>query len=296
MFKAEQFLSDHRIDYTTTGKHARAGWVQIKCPFCSGHSGWHGGINIEGGFYNCWRCGYHWLPKVVEALLDVPIDSAKQLILKYSNKEGQGYRVRKKSQIRPDKLDLPAVFPYITDTHRNYLSDRNFDVDHLQRMWRIKSTGYTGFYKHRIFIPVFFEWAMVSFQCLSPYRNPPYLGCKEEGEIIPHKHLVYGFDYSAEKGKCVLVEGVTDVWRLGAGAVACFGTGWTQEQIDLVCNNFDEVTVLLDADVPWKDKNKLAQNLMAHGVSKVDVIELKEGDPGDLTLEQSQQLMRDLGF
>jgi hypothetical protein len=28
----------------------------------------------------------------------------------------------------------------------------------------------------------------------------------------------------------------------------------------------------------------------------VDVIELKEGDPGNLTLEQSQELMNDLGF
>jgi hypothetical protein len=296
MFKAEQFLSDHHIDYTTTGKHARAGWVQIRCPACSGHAGWHGGINVEGSFYNCWRCGYHWMPKIISILLNVSIPQAKQLISRYSTKEGQRYRARKKDQIRPNELDSPPLLPHMADSHKDYLSARNFNPDHLQRVWGIKSTGYTGFYKHRIFIPVCFEWNVVSFQCLSPHRNPPYLGCSEQKEIIPHKHLVYGFDYAVEKAKCVLVEGVTDVWRLGAGAVACFGTGWTQEQIDLVCNNFDEVTVLLDADVPWKDKNKLAQNLIAHGVPKVDVIELKEGDPGDLTLEQSQELMNDLGF
>jgi DNA primase len=176
------------------------------------------------------------------------------------------------------------------------LERRRFNVEHLQRVWGIQSTTYAGFYKHRIFIPVTFEWQTVSFQCLAPTRNPPYLGCKEEKEIIPHKHLVYGFDYAVEKRKCVLVEGVTDVWRLGAGAVGCFGTGWTQEQVNLICNNFDKVIVLLDAEVPQKDKNKLAQNILAHGVWAVDIIDLKKGDPADLSAEQAAEMMADFGF
>lgn len=184
----------------------------------------------------------------------------------------------------------------MTDVHKDYLSARNFDPEHLKRVWQIQSTGYTGFYKHRIFIPVLFEWTTVSFQCLSPYRNPPYLGCKEEKEIIPHKHLVYGFDYAVEKSKCVLVEGVTDVWRLGAGAVACFGTGWTKEQVSLICNNFEQVTVLLDADVSSDSEKKLGDNLLAHGVPSVEVVELASGDPAELTSEQSKELMGELGF
>jgi len=296
MFKAEQFLSDHHIDYTTTGKHARAGWVQIKCPFCSGHSGWHGGFNVEGGFYNCWRCKYHWLPKVISTLLNIPTGQAKGVISKYSIKEGQRYRKGKRDQIRPNKLDSPPLFPYITDVQRNYLEGRKFNADHLQRVWEIQSTTYTGFYKHRIFIPINFEGSPVSFQCLSPYRNPPYLGCEEEKEIIPHKHLVYGFDYAVEKRRCVLVEGVTDVWRLGPGAVACFGTGWTREQVLLITNNFDKVIVLLDSEVPKKDKDRLAHNILAHGCWSVDVVQLVKGDPGDLSDAQAKEMMVDFGF
>lgn len=296
MFKAEQFLSDHHIDYTTSGKHARAGWVQIKCPYCSGNPGWHGGINIEGGYYNCYRCGYHWLPKVIATLLNVPIGQVRGLISKYFTGEGQRYRKREESQIRPNKLEMPLTLPHITDVHRNYLNARGFDTDQLQRVWGIQSTGYTGMYKHRIFIPVNFEWNTVSFQCLAPTRNPPYMACEEEKEIIPHKHLVYGFDYAVDKGKCVLVEGVTDVWRLGAGAVALFGKGWTQEQVNLICNNFDKVTVMLDADAPKSDSNKLAHNISAHGCWAVDIIELEQGDPGALPPERASKLMKDLGF
>jgi DNA primase len=163
-------------------------------------------------------------------------------------------------------------------------------------MWGIQSTGLTGFYKHRIFIPVLFEWGVVSFQTLAPSHSPPYLGCEEKKEIIPHKHLVYGFDYAVEKGRCVLVEGVTDVWRLGAGAVATFGKVWTQEQVNLICNNFDKVFVMLDSDVPKGDSKKLAQNISAHGCWSVDIIGLEEGDPGDLSPEKAQEIMKDMGF
>jgi DNA primase len=153
-------------------------------------------------------------------------------------------------------------------------------------------------YKHRIFIPITFEWGVVSFQTLSPYResNIPYLACEEEKEIIPHKHIVYGFDYAVEKRRCVLVEGVTDVWRLGPGAVATFGKKWTQEQINFICNNFDKVTVMMDADVPKHESKKLAQAISAHGVWSVDIITLAEGDPAKLTPRRAREIMGILGF
>lgn len=295
MFKAEQFLSDHHIDYTTTGKHARAGWVQIRCPVCSGNPGWHGGINIEHGFFNCWRHGSTWLPKIVSILLDIPISEAKRVIYKYSTPEGRR-AYRKPQHIRPDRLKTPDLQP-LTPVHARYLEqERGFDPEQLKRLWGIQSTGLHGYYKHRIFIPVLFEWGVVSYQCMSPTGFPPYLGCKEVEEIIPHKHLLYGFDYAVEKRKCVVVEGVTDVWRLGPGAVATFGEKWTKEQLTLLCNNFERVTVMLDSDVPRDRKKKLADNILAHGVPLVDNIDLLTGDPGDLLPDQAQGVMLDLGF
>jgi hypothetical protein len=267
MFKAEQLLIDNQIDYATEGdhKHARPGWVQIKCPFCSGNPGWHGGINIERGYYNCYRCGSHWLPKVIQTLLRISIPEAKALIRGYT----VGGRVvrRRIERIKPETLDAPKTQP-LTFQHKEYLRGRGFNPDKIERMWGISSTEYHGYYKYRIFIPILFE----------------------------HKHLVYGFDYAVEKRRCVVVEGVTDVWRLGAGAVATFGKVWTQEQVTLICNNFDKVFVMLDSDVPKKDSKKLAHNISAHGCWSVDIIGLEEGDPGDLSPEEAKEVMGDLGF
>ena len=190
MFKAEEFFSDHQIEINTSGKHSRRGWVQIRCPFCSGHLGWHGGVNIKGGFFNCWRCGYHWLPKVISKLMRIQIPEAIRLIKQYSIGGGRESQKQIK-RIRPKELKTPTDLRSLNDAHRRYLKLRRFDADQIINLWGLKSTGFHGMYKHRIFIPVFFEWGMVSYQCLSPGVSPPYLACADENEIIPHKHIIY---------------------------------------------------------------------------------------------------------
>ncbi len=179
----------------------------------------------------------------------------------------------------------------LTHTHYKYLDWRGFDPDKLRQQWGIKSTGFHGMYKHRIFIPVFFEWGLVSFQCLSPGHSPPYLACEEENEVIPHKHIVYGFDFAVERRRCVVVEGVTDVWRLGPGAVGLFGQKYTSHQVQLLANNFDKITIMLDSDVV--DPEKLTQSLSLLGVA-TDTIYLKKGDPGALSKDKARAIMKDL--
>jgi hypothetical protein len=178
------------------------------------------------------------------------------------------------------------------------LRGRGFDPERLKRLWGISSTGYTGYYAHRIFAPIVFGWQEVSFTCRSPIKQvrPRYLSCGEEAEVIPHKHIVYGFDYAVEKRICVVVEGATDVWRLGPGAVALFGQDWTPEQVLLLANNFDKAVVMLDASVSAHVKGKLANGLYAHGMWSVDVVDLAAGDPGDLSDEEAAEIMGDLGF
>jgi hypothetical protein len=205
---------------------------------------------------------------------------------------------RKAERHAPDHLQLPRNLQTISSVHQSYLRSRGFIPEELARVWGLQSTSPSGFYKHRIFIPVRFEGHTVSFQTLSPYEgvSPKYLGCSDEREIIPHKHMLYGFDYAVEKNRCVVVEGVTDVWRLGPGAVALFGVKWTQEQVVMICNNFDRVTVMLDADVPKAQVNRLVQTISAHGCWSVDSVELERGDPGSLSPRQAREIMKDMGF
>ena len=84
MFDAEQFCMDHDIDFAVGGKHYRKGWVNINCCFCTGNPGYHGGFNLRYGYYNCHRCGAHWLPKVLKELANTTFSNAQKLVYKYS--------------------------------------------------------------------------------------------------------------------------------------------------------------------------------------------------------------------
>jgi len=54
----------------------------------------------------------------------------------------------------------------------------------------------------------------------------------------------------------IIVEGITDVWRLGDGAVATFTKNFTREQILLLKKkNIKEAFVFYDSDAVGQSKN-----------------------------------------
>jgi hypothetical protein len=135
----------------------------------------------------------------------------------------------------------------------------------------------------------------MSYQCRAvlPAQSPPYLACAEKDEVLHHKHLLYGFDAAVVKGQCVVVEGVTDVWRLGAGAVATFGKKYTAEQVVMIANNFEKVFRLFDADA--NEDDQLEWDLVGAGCD-VETIHLYRGDPGQLKDYEAAGLMYEMGF
>ena len=296
MFDAHKSCTTHRIESTDQGKHSRPGWLQIQCPFCSGHSGWHGGFNIAGGYYNCWRCGPHWMPRVVSRLLNIPINVAFETVRQFSTLETFKSQKEPAAFHRPHTITLPLGTTYVTDIHKQYLRNiRHFDnYQKIIRNWALRSTGNVGLYKHRILAPIYFEHQLVSYQCRAVHldQSPPYMACAEKDEVLHHKHLVYGFDAAVPKGQCVVVEGITDVWRLGAGAVATFGKKYTKQQILMIANNFEKVYVMLDADV---DTDELEWDL-SDCACDFETIDLSHGDPGALADYQAAGLMNELGF
>ena len=87
---AKRLCHDFNIPFTENGKHSRKGWVNINCPLCSGNPGKHGGLNSGDpkfkGLYHCWRCGWHWAPKVLSVLLKTDLPKAKKILDKNSNR------------------------------------------------------------------------------------------------------------------------------------------------------------------------------------------------------------------
>ncbi len=95
--------------------------------------------------------------------------------------------------------------------------------------------------------------------------------------------ILYNFDRARHMPYIVLVEGVTDVWRLGDVGVAAFGKDISAEQISLLMEasgGQKPVVVLLDGGedrAAWQALSRLRQQ-----GSPVVSVDLPEGlDPAD---------------
>ena len=297
MFDAARFLTDHVIDNTTEGNHARPGWVQIHCPFCPGGDGnYHLGLNLLSGEYgNCWRCGGHSMPSIIQALLHVPHGKAVEIFKQYS-----GRSVIRRPGNKPifaKSVLLPIGAGPMTERHRRYLDSRGLDPEYLERTFGLRGTGPVGDYRLRIVAPVYLNGKLISYtgRDITGQSKQRWKGCAKENEVYPHKQSLYAIDL-AKGDRCVVVEGPSDVWRLGPGAVGAFGINMRPEQLRLLSDRFKTVFFCFDAEAfAQKQGEKMVGVLTAAG-AKCNIIRLEDGDPGGLTQAEADNLMREIGL
>jgi DNA primase len=177
--------------------------------------------------------------------------------------------------------------------HKQYLINRNFDPDKLEKTWDLRGAGYTGDYKFRIIAPIIFKNKIVSFQGrdITGQSTLKYKTCKTSEEAIHHKHILYGID-KVKNRQAVIVEGITDVWRLGEGAVSTFGISYTEKQVLFISKYLDRAFILFDNEPTAQQKaKKLAIHLTSVGV-KAEVVNIESNDPAELKQEDADYLMK----
>jgi len=287
------FLQAHNIEHVSEGhKHARPGWVQISCPFCIGNPGYHLGYNLEGGFFNCWRCGFKQGYQVVLALLDGNKSAAKRVLQDYAGRPIGRSRIRR---AHSRTLALPHGLQPLTSRAKKYLATRRYDPDMLEAVWHLQSTANYGDLSYRIFIPVYLYGHVVTWQCRATNENDSlkYITQSADKEIESVRDIVYGLDQCVSK-TCAIVEGVTDVWRLGPGAVAVFGIKYRPSQVALLTEHFDHFHILFDSDPQAKiQANQLGTELSVLG-GKVKVWDMDEGDPGVMLQREADEFMQQI--
>lgn len=289
-----RFVRDFNLTTADSGeKHYRNGWVNLACPFCFGSEGYHLGYNEETGHWNCYRCGYHNEVSAVKELTKVNWEEAKRIVIKYGGRPI--LKVIEEDQSRPAHIVLPQGTGPLNRQAKRYLKARNFDPYLLEEEWGLMSTGPVGNYKFRIIAPIFFRQKIVSYQGrdyteASPYK---YKACPKDEEVVFHKQILYGADYATEHS-VIVVEGITDVWRLGRGAVATLGIEWTYEQVSLL-RHYPRVLIMFDqAEYEARRQAfKLGQAIAAFG-SHVEVYTDRENqkDPADMTDKEARAFMR----
>ena len=294
-----ELYRDHSIPYKTEGhKHCRPGWVQARCPFCTGNPGWHLGYSLEDGYFRCWRCGWHPVTDTLAALLHVTKQEARRIAREYRRRGPSTGTFRHRQpvkRVRRKSLRLPYGTSPLLPHHQRYLQKRGFDPDLLAKRWGLLSTGPVSKldgvnYNHRILIPIHWEGRMVSFQTrdTTGKATVKYKACPKSRELIHHRTILYGrWDRCLEERWVVVVEGVFDVWRVdeaGLPVVATFGINYNTQQLRLLAQ-LGRVIIMYDPDPQARAQaHKLRADLRLSGV-KSDIVVL-EKDPGDTSTRE----------
>ncbi len=292
--------NDRGIDCITEGHHhCSTGWCQLNCPFCSnGSYGYHLGFNIENQNFSCWKCGGKKTISVYERLLGT--NDRREIFRILGKYQIDGQRNTKsieKPKPRKRKCPEPPGLVDLQRQHKLYLKRRGFSFKRLTREWDLKATCHLSLkWNWRVVAPV---KDIDGFTCAYNGRiikdgvKPKYKLTKEEDITINPDSLLYGIDKADMNKGVVIVEGMSDSWRMGFGSVATLGIKWTNAQANTL-RRFPKRYVMYDnAPDAQKQAKSLAKYLSAFS-GETEVITGLEGDPGDLSQKEANSIMKEL--
>lgn len=295
--KVEKLLRDHNVPIAEPGdENHRDGWVNVRCPFCADSSK-HLGIHRFVNRANCWRCGWHPLKAAISKVIGVSEPEAARIMKDYGGKSRGTKTEKVKPKIRLKEHKLPSDCGPLKKRHKRYLLSRNFDPNYLEDQWKLLASGPLSKlgeieYKHRIVAPIYWGGERVSFQArdVTGKQKLKYKACPKDRELIEHQNILYG-DQNKWIDLGIIVEGITDVWRLGPLAAATFGIDFTNRQVRQIAKHFKRVVIIYD-DEPQAQRQakKLQDKLIIRGIPAW--IETIDGDPGDLTQEAANKLVK----
>lgn len=293
------FLDAEFIEYATAGKNIGQGHIGLaECPFC-GARGNHFGIRMSNNVGTCWVCGDGGgAPAIVQALTKLPWAEVFKILRHNLNED----RWIPESPEPGDSVLFPhGIVKYNKDADE-YLWSREFDYEFIARKYKIKCTERAAYlevddhkwdFSRRIIIPIIMENTVVAYTGRSYVgRDPKYNNSPTEACIIPPASCIYNVD--TVKDIAILVEGITDVWRMGDESASMQGIKFTDEQIHYIGKrNLSKVFVLFDPGAE-REAKKLCKAL-GSVVPEVHNITLTgDADPGELTAPDAMHLKYEL--
>lgn len=267
-----RLLEEHRIEYVTRGANVKRGEIAIRCPFCgSADPSHHMGLNLETGWFSCWRNRSQHSGKsplrLIMALLKVSYGQARDIAGlgdDYVDPEGfdaVAARVmgRNKGEAKPTAterrfLDLDPGFQVITDKVRtrrfwNYLYGRGFDrtqrgveeVDLLVKQYNLMA-GFNGPWRDRVILPFYLDGKLVTWtgRAIGPALRR-YYDLRLDDSLLGPKETLYNIDCIHKGGKAlILQEGPFDVLK-----VDFYGQRHGVRSVGLATNSITEDQALL---------------------------------------------------
>lgn len=293
MFDVIRLLDEYNVEYSLSGENTSEDFVNIKCVFCDDPKN-HLGVRKDGLYSNCWMCGKHSIEDTLTELLGLKYFEVIDLINEYSGR--YDIRLNKKERIENKKLELPGE--ELKNMHREYLIKRGFDPDYIIKKYKIKGTGFTGRWKYRIMIPIFYKNRLVSYQGrdITNKQKLRYDTLSKKDSGFDLGTIFYGLDDIKNKDIFGLVEGSTDKWRMGNNFLAVLTSNLTEHQIKILCN-FKRGFVIFDSEKKAYEKaKKIAEKLNSFKI-ECYIINLDKGkDPAMLKEEEVKYIRKEMGL
>ena len=288
--KFKDILSEYNIPIGPMSHyHCREGWINIDCPYCSSDSqGWYMGYSIEGNFVNCWRCGSHRLVDTLMELTKLSYNEVKKLL---DDLERPRFERKEKPL---GKLVLPTGIKKLHSAHKYYLRDRGFNWKEMERIWKIWGIGIASKLSWRIWIPIHYHGETVSWTTRSISNNPSitrYISAGEDEEAMPHKELLYGEDFA--RHAVIVVEGIFDAWRIGQGAVATFGSGYSMEQLERIAK-YPIRAICFDSEIEAQKRARKLSNDLSVFPGDTYAVALDKKDAAEESEENIRRLRKEV--
>lgn len=282
----EELMTELKVPFIREGhKHCRPGWSQIDCPSCGpGTSKFHLGYNLELKYFNCWRCGGQFVPKVLRALGASSATIAE--FLRYQDTE----TVVKRERSRGSLVEPAGLGPLLAK-HRQYLLERGFNPTRIERIWGVKGIGIAPRLSWRLYIPIFEDGRQVSWTTRATGDRvvQRYISASAQEESKNHKEVIYGADMCHHS--VVVVEGPTDAWAVGPGAGATFGTAFSTAQVRRLID-IPHRYVCFDSSPDAQARAEELANQLSCFPGSTENIQLDAKDPGSASKKEIKQLRR----
>jgi DNA primase len=246
----------------------------------------HMTVNVEKGLAYCFKCQESYdVVRFIMTFEEIPYGQAMQKVFNSIPKRSYGpgrlekaikELVEGKKEEEPEEkkpLTLPITVP-ITAGHPayEYLAGRRFGEDVI-RQFALRFCP-AGPFAGRVVIPVYSGGRLVAYQGRTIYgANPKYL-FPEGGDFA---NYLYNYDDAMYFGTVILVEGVTDCWRVWSrgyhNVAATFGKALKPKQRQALTGNdrIREVVLFWDGNAV-KEAYRAALELIEF--KRVRVVEL----------------------
>jgi len=291
-FNVREYLNSKGIQFWTSGRNVSPGWTNIKCIFCDDLSN-HLGVSPEYKFH-CWKCNASGsIPFLVREIEQCSWAEARYIVNKFS--DPLLIPPEKKKVTGPESMELPKEARPLLPLHREYLEQRRYNPEEIVQQYGIRGTGLLGDFAYRIIIPVFYKKQLVNFvgRDVTGKSTSKYKSCPNEKAVVELKHCLYNIDNVPESGPLLIVEGPLDVWRVGPGCIATFGTSWTLAQVNRIREKRpSQIYIMFDGEETAIQKAYDLASALSGFFPEVTVLEMASGDPGELSDEDVKEVRR----